>query len=123
MLFGQKKTEPPVLDRERSLAGIPVRHPAIQTRRTATGGMVVTARFPRGRGLLSRFAPPMLEHRVELDDLGAFVMEHIDGKRSVLDIIGAFNERFSLNRREAELSTVAFIRKLAQRRLVSIVIP
>lgn len=122
MAFRNPET-PPVLDRARSMAGIPVRHPDMTLQRTASGGMLITARFPRGKGWLSRFAPPVLEHRVELDDLGAFVMEHIDGHRSVEQIVGAFTDRFRLNRREAELCTVDFIRKLAQKRLIAIVIP
>lgn len=105
------------------MEGIPVRHRDMELRRRADGGLLIIARFPRGPGLFSRFAPPMLEHRVELDELGAFVMEHVDGKRTVMDIVQAFHERFALNLREAQLCTVAFIRTLVKRRLVSIVIP
>lgn len=123
MALLQSQPETPLLDRARSLQGIPVRHADLSMRRTSTGGVMITARFPRRKAWFARFMPPVIERQVELDEIGAFVMEHVDGKRSVKEIVAAFNARFNLNRREAELCTVDFIRQLAQRRLISIVIP
>jgi hypothetical protein len=40
----------------------------------------------------------------------------------VAQIIESFRVRYAANRREAELSTVAFLRSLAQRQIISIVI-
>ena len=71
---------------------------------------------------MARFMPPILERTVKLDELGAFVFRLIDGQRTVLQIVEAFQQRYKANRREAELSTVEFLRSLAQRRVISIAI-
>lgn len=114
----------PALDRRRSLKGVPVRHKSVsvETETTPDAGMVLLNRITRGKGWWSRFAPPVIEQRLELDELGAFVFGLIDGRRDVARIIEEFAARYRVNRREAELSTAAFLRKLAQKRLISIVI-
>ena len=122
--FGWMREPKPTLDRRTSLQGVPVRHETITVDPTAggTNGIVLINRFERGKGFLSRFAPPVIEQRLELDELGAFVFQLIDGERTVAQIIEEFVRRYRVNRREAELCTVAFLRRLTQKRLVSIVI-
>lgn len=118
-----RKPSPPAPDRRTSLGGIPVLEPevSIETAAPAGGGLVlVSRRARRGGGWLARFAPPVLERRVELDELGAFVVRLFDGERDVAAIAAAFAERFKVCRREAELCTANFIKRLAQRRMVAI---
>lgn len=115
----------PELDRQRSLSGVPVRNTGIivETDRKPADGMVLINRVKRGDSLWSRFfSPSVIEQRLELDELGSFVFGLIDGRRSVAQIIDEFIQRYRVNRREAELCTVAFLRRLAQKRLVSIAI-
>ncbi len=112
------------LDRGRSLHGVPVRSDNVTVAETAEDrdGLVLINRVVRGTKWWSRFAPPVLEQRLELDELGSFVFELIDGRHSVAQIIEKFVGKYRVNRREAELATVAFLRKLAQKRLIAIVI-
>jgi hypothetical protein len=86
------------------------------------GRLQVVLRMKRGTGFMARFMPPVLERTVKLDELGAFVFRQIDGRRTVLQIVDAFAQRYKANRREAELSTVEFIRALVQRQIISIAI-
>ena len=88
----------------------------------ADGRLQVVVRWRRTRGLWARFMPPIIERTVKLDEVGAFVFRLIDGRRDVRQIIEEFVRRYRANRREAELSTVAFLRSLAERRVISIVI-
>lgn len=113
------------LDRARSLQGIPVltEHVEIENAYTNERGMVLLSRLPRGRGWLSRFGPPVIERRLELDELGAFVVRNIDGKTDVARIVTFFRERYRVSVREAELSVVAFLKSLIKRGVVAIVIP
>ncbi len=122
-MFGRKKQpERPAPDRKQSLAGIPVldNSVSIERRRTDEGGMVLMCRHARGRGWLSRLAPPVLERRIELDELGAFVVGCIDGRRDVAGIASDFAKKFNVCRREAELCTAAFLKRLVQRRVAVI---
>jgi len=79
--------------------------------------------MPRRSGLFARFLPPIVEKRVQLDELGSFVFDQIDGTRSVREILDAFVARYRNNRREAEYMVTTFLRQLTERRLITLVIP
>lgn len=111
------------LDRRRSLAAIPVKSRAIvEERQVSDDKLVLIAHFQRRRTFFSRWLPDTIEKRVELDELGAFVYALIDGKRNVGEMIDAFIAEYPLNRREAELSVVKFVRSLAERRMIAIAV-
>ncbi len=77
----------------------------------------------RKRGaLMSRLTPNNPIHRFELDQLGTFVVSQIDGQATVADIIERFVKRFKVNRREAELSVVDFLKTLSRKRITSIAV-
>ena len=116
-----KRTEKPGIDRHRSLEGIPIVNEGVQTSAESDRATVVV-RWSRPAGFLARFQPRTMERTVRLDELGTFVLRQIDGQKDVLQIIDAFVQRYRINRREAELSTVAFLRSLAERNVISIVI-
>ena len=60
--------------------------------------------------------------KVALDELGTFVIELCDGKHTVRDVVDKFAKRFKLNRREAEVSTSTFLRTLARRSIIGLVV-
>lgn len=62
---------------------------------------------------------PMVK-RIELDEMGTFVWEHIDGERSVRQIAVAFTEHYEVQPREAELSVTAFIKSIGQRGIIGL---
>lgn len=123
-MFGWVKAKPPVINREQSLKGVPIvnNDVRIQPREENAARLELVIRLRRGDGFMSRFMPPTHERKVKLDELGTFVFGLIDGHRTVREIVEAFLARYRVNRREAELSTVEFIRSLAQRQAISIVI-
>jgi len=84
--------------------------------------LLVTVPVRRGRGFLGRFQADSWQKRVRLDPLGSFVLGQVDGKRNALEITDAFIVRFKVNRREAELSIVAFLKSLLERHIISIAI-
>ena len=116
------KRKPP-LDRRQSLNGIPVLHEDVSIATGEKGNAVITIRLKRGRGLLARFQPPVMERVLRLDELGTFVLQQVDGKTSTRDIVERFVAHYKTNRREAELSAVEFLKSLAQRGVLSIAIP
>jgi hypothetical protein len=112
----------PIIDRRQSLDGIPVLNGGF-TRDPKPGNQLdLVIRAPRKPGLLSRFMPPMVEQRFKLDELGTFVYGLIDGVRTVEQIMAEFAAHYRLNKREAEISVAAFLRMLAERKIISIVI-
>ena len=115
-----KKREKTSVDRRKSLDGIPVLDPEIRVAPKTERTVSLKIRIRRGTGLLDRFRPPVMDKSYELDEFGTFVVQQMDGKRTVLSIIGAFQTHFRMSRREAELGVVAFIKMLMQRGLAHV---
>ncbi|MDA0990172.1 MAG: PqqD family protein [Verrucomicrobia bacterium] len=114
----------PTLTRKQSLDGVPILNTGVSSTNNAeTQTIIISVRKLRGTGFFSRFQPAVSERRVKLDATGSFVFGQIDGRRSTRDIIGAFARQYTVNRREAELSCVAFLKSLVHRGVISIAIP
>ena len=109
------------VDRRQALAGVPIFNRAVRLETGEAGGLLLRIDEARGPGFLDRFRPPRTERRFALDEFGSFVVRLIDCERTVLDIVGRFQEEFGMSRREAELGVVAFIKMLMQRNVVSVV--
>ncbi|OGV66348.1 MAG: hypothetical protein A2498_15375 [Lentisphaerae bacterium RIFOXYC12_FULL_60_16] len=109
------------LDRRTSLMAIPVVNASVVSV-PKKQGLEITLDVRRGDGFLARFQPPVMQRRVELDEIGAAVYGMIDGERSALDIVNWFVGQYKVNRREAELSCVEFLKSLAQRGVISIAV-
>jgi len=86
------------------------------------GNIEVFVKLRRGNGFLSRFQPAVMERKVKLDELGSFVFNQVDGNNTTLKIIECFITRYHTNRREAELSTVEFLKSLVKKGIISILI-
>ena len=110
------------IDRRQSLDGIPVLNEQISCENDKTGRLVVNIKLKRGNGFLARFQPPVLERNVRLDEIGGYVFKLIDNQRNTLEIINMFLEKYRVNRREATLSVVDFLKSLVKKGVVSIVI-
>jgi hypothetical protein len=127
-MFWRKKlsdtyTKPPDLDRRTVLAGIPLLNPGVRCMNNdAASTMTVVVTVKRRKDFLGKFQPREWERKIELDELGAFIVGLIDGERSVVEMIDAFVARFKINRREAELSTMAFLKSLSERNVISVAI-
>ena len=78
------------IDRRRSLDGIPVFNQNVSFETNETGRVVINAKIMRGKGLLARFKPPVMERNVKLDEIGSYVFKLIDNQRSTLEIINLF---------------------------------
>lgn len=113
---------PVTIDRRRSLDAIPVRNEGVFEKLRSDEELELVVIVKRGNGFLARFQPRVMERSLKLDGLGIFVFDQIDDKRTTRNIIDAFVKCFKVNRREAELSCVQFLRNLAERQAISIVV-
>jgi hypothetical protein len=62
---------------------------------------------------------PMIKH-LELDEMGTFVWQLIDGEHSVRQIAEEFTRHYQVQPREAELSVTAFIKTIGQRGIIGL---
>ncbi len=123
-LFGRKKKDLPQLDRQDSLSARPVLNSLVKVERDEEENIVL--QIPRRDSAMVRLVSRVFKmrpyRRITLDDLGTFVVELCDGEHSVRQIVDKLAEEYTLNRREAELSTAQFLRDLARRSIVGLVI-
>ncbi|MBN1672001.1 MAG: PqqD family protein [Kiritimatiellae bacterium] len=115
-----RRREKQRLDRRQSLAGVPVFHTHVRLEECEAGTVTLKAKVRRGPGFFDRFRPPVSERSYELDEFGTFVVRQIDHERSVLAIVNAFERRYGMSHREAELGVVAFMKMLMKRNLLSV---
>lgn len=119
-LFGQSKPEQRSIDRSEALRSIPAIVPGVTFEKEDDGRLMAVIPVKRGNGFFARFQAPVTKHRVRLDEIGAFVIEYINGERTVQEIVDAFAAKYRVNRREAELSMADFLKSLAQRNIIAI---
>ena len=113
---------PAQIDRRQSLDGIPVLNELVSCEGVPNGRLMVNIKLKRGKGVIARFQPPVLERNLKLDEIGGFVFKLIDNRRSTLEIIDLFLAKYRVNRREATLAIVDFLKSLVKKGAVSIVI-
>ena len=70
--------------------------------------------------MISRLFQIPATKTIELDEFGAAVWEKCDGRHSVEQLVTFTATAYKLNRRQAEVSVVSFMRMLAQRRLIGL---
>ena len=82
--------------------------------------LTVPRRDDRIGQILSRFLHVPATKTIELDEFGAQVWSRCDGAHSVEQLINFTCDTYKLNRRQAEVSVITFMRMLAQRRLIGL---
>ena len=117
------------MTRDEAMALAPCPSRDVDASRTAEGlwrlSVPVSVR-PALAGLAKRLGVwdgRVLRKTVELDAIGSFVWERIDGRATVGDISAALAERYGLDRDEAGLAVAAFLRQLGQRGAVGFAAP
>jgi hypothetical protein len=120
MFSRRKKT----LTREQSLAARPVRNSSLTVNRDDDGSVVL--RIQRKKTWWANVLAKVLRmpdsKKVALDEIGTTVWDMCDGKHTVQSIIDGFVKKYKLNRREAEVSMFAYLKNLAERGFIGLVV-
>lgn len=82
--------------------------------------LIVPRREDRLGQIIARVFKIPESRTIELDEFGAQVWARCDGQHSVEQLIEFTCSEYKLNRRQGEVSIVAFMKMLAQRRLIGI---
>ena len=116
----------PKITREQMLCVRPQRNPKVEWAREprrSDEALVALLRIPRLRGrwadLVAKWLTVPDFKKVELDEIGSDVWEMCDGSHTVETIAKAIGVSYRLNKRQAEVSVTAYLRMLAERRLVA----
>ena len=114
--------------RAQVLGARPERHPKVEWSREPPReeGLpdLVLLRIPRRRDrwgdTLARWFKLPEHKRIELDQIGSDVWELCDGTRNVEAIAKRISEIYKLNKRQAQTSVTAYLKMLADRRLIGL---
>ena len=114
----------PQITREQALGARPVRNPQLEAARSESGE--VSFNIPRRKiwwlELLAKVGK-LPEHRVvTLDEIGTSVWDMCDGEHTVRDLIETFAGKHQLSRKESELQMVGYLRELARRGIIVLVV-
>jgi len=122
----RRRSRTPELTRETSLKSMPVRNPDLKVKREQNGAVTLHVPFrpPRWARFLSKLLRMEdAERRISLDEIGTFVWDMCDGETTVRAMIARFTDKHKLNRKEAEVSMVEYLRTLAKKGLIGIIVP
>jgi hypothetical protein len=116
MLFSKPK---PRLTRAEQLASRPALLVVPTSLRKEDGSISLTIPLRQASKISRLFRMPADATKTfELDPVGAMVWESIDGKTSVHRIIRKLSKRYKLSEREAEVSTIMFLKMLTRKGLI-----
>ena len=115
-----KRREAPT--REDIRKAVPFKHSAVTERQTEDSLTLAVPLAERSGffGWLARRTQAPNETEIELDEIGSFVWNLIDGKRTVTGIADALSKRYKLTKHEAEASLLEFIDRLRRRGCISL---
>ena len=121
-IFSRKK--PPPITREQVLDTRPMRNPQLEATRTEDDEVAI--KIPRRKtwwvNLFAKLGR-VPEYRVlTLDRVGTSVWDMCDGEHTVRDLVLRLAGEHQLSRKEAELSMVTYLRQLAERGVVMLVV-
>ena len=114
------------ISKSTQLAAVPVRNEALTVERNDRGEVVIVIHRNHGalkRALARIFVVPLVDKRIELDEPGTFVWDMCDGKTDIATIVRRLAERYKLERKEAEVSVLNYLKQMARRRFVGIAVP
>lgn len=117
----------PKVSRNAILASQPIRNPSVlweRGRLHEDQPKVVLLRVPRrsdryGNVVAKLFRLPT-HRKIELDEMGSDVWEMCDGTLTVDALTRAVCAKYHLNRRQGEASVTAYLKMLAERRLLAL---
>ena len=107
------------------MAAVPVRNHALTVERNERGEAVIVIRHKRAglRRILARIlAVPLTDKRIELDEPGTFVWDMCDGEADIATIVRRLAKRYKLERKEAEVSVLSYLRQMTRRRFIGIAV-
>ena len=119
MLRGQPK-----ISREAMFGSKPTRNDLLEWEKTEDGEASITMK--RGDNwkvrILSKIFWIPKQRTLILDQIGTQVWEMCDGRTTVEAMIRRLSRNHKINEKEAEISLLAYLKKLAQKRLVGFIV-
>ncbi len=117
----QKKRK---LTRYDTLKAVPVRNQAIKEREKDNSEitLIIPRKNSRFINIFSLVFRIPKERHISLDEIGTWVWRKCNGHTSVSNMIESLSREFKVSPREAEISLLSFLKKMAQKKLIGFII-
>jgi len=112
------------ISREQILKARPIINPAVQWSRGEEGEIIITLKRREDwwvKFLSALFVVPR-ERKIALDEIGSMLWELFDGQHTIKELAQMLAERLKISYKEAELSLTEYLRILARKRLVALIV-
>lgn len=83
--------------------------------------LIIPRKDDRISRVLARILQAPAERKIELDEINTAIWERCDGNHTVEDLTKFVSSKYKLNRRQAEVSVIAVMKLLSQRRLIGFI--
>lgn len=113
-------------DRIQALACVPTQNTTAQWQKLENGDILFTYPLPLNRFFLAlhrKFSNNSVElptKKLQLDQMGSFVWQLIDGKKTVKEIILIFAKEYKVTNQEAETAVTKFLKILGLRGFIAL---
>jgi len=106
------------------LTSRPARNEAVAWEKNDDGEVqiIVTRQNTWKVRLLSKIFYIPRQRKITLDEVGTEVWQMCNGRTTVSQMIEGLSDRYQLNRKEAEVSLLAYLKTLAQKRFVGFLV-
>ena len=119
-----RKERPPRISREQALGARPVRNPGLEPSRAENGE--VSLKIPRRKvwwvNWFAKFGSFPEYRLLILDTVGSRIWELCDGEHCVGDLVDTLAREHQLSRKEAEISMMTYLGRLAERGVIALVV-
>ena len=121
-MFATRKK--PKLTREAMLNSRPARNELLSWEKSDRGEaqIIVTRQDTWKVRLLSKMFYVPKERKITLDEVGTEVWNMCDGRTSVAQMIESLGKTYTLDRKEAEVSLLSYLKTLGQKRFVGFIV-
>jgi hypothetical protein len=121
----KKKPESLQVSRDEFLKTKPVRNPSLEWKADDQGKtlVILPPKERRKTGRLSNLLGVPEQKKFSIDEIGSIVWSMCDGEHNIKNIVEALNQRFKLNREEAETGLQTYMKQLSKKGLVGFILP
>ena len=114
----------PEVTRQEQLDARPLRHSSVRWEKSDNEITILISLRSSGKiGFIARLMKMREgEKEIQLDEVGSSVWEMCDGEHDLNDIINMLCRQYKLSRREADVSAREFLKSLAQRNLIGLIV-
>ncbi|MCF8056525.1 MAG: PqqD family protein [Desulfocapsa sp.] len=114
------------LNRTQALECVPRQNNTVQWQKLDSGDILFTYPIPLNRFFqslhrkFSKNQAAIPTKKLQLDQMGSFVWQLIDGKKTVREIITIFAKKYKITGQEAETAVTTFLRTLGQKGFIGL---